>query len=124
MENRMTTIHADVRVYGDRSRTHKLGWLRKGDVVNIENFYKNWRRFVPTFGCADLLELTDSYSVYFFNVLDFEGADVIDPEEPAPDPDEQVPGPFIPEPVPSWPSDTELGAAVRVIASYFAAVLR
>jgi len=97
-------LEADVRVWGDRSRIHKLGWLRTGDQIVIVGEYKNWRKFNPVSGCEGLY-VQDDYPDYYFNWLDYEEALNSTPPEPEPDP----------IPTPSEPDDMLIGATVRII---------
>jgi len=97
-------IYGDVRVWADRHKVHKMGWLREGDVIDILNEYHGWYRFIPHSGCADLVEPDAVYAEYFVKAADMVAA-----------PEEQEPGE---DPLPTEISDAQLGAAFRILVNF------
>jgi len=95
------TMEGDCRVYGDKDRIHKMGWLRKEDVIDICDEYKNWRKFGPVLGCTEVFQPgvppNELYTELFFNTLDV----IVDELQP---------------PVtPIHDDDAALGRSIRVI---------
>jgi len=97
--NIYVTIQQDCRAWGDMKRVHKMGWLRPGDVICLKSVYKNWHRFEPYEGCADLVPTDDSYRDYYIHKDDLIVEEPVEPVSP-----EEI-------------SDAELGKALRILIS-------
>lgn len=89
MADLLVEVRIECRAWGDMRRTHKMGWLRAGDLIRFVGEYKNWRRFEIEQGCDDLVPTDENYRDYYVNVNDLTYV-VVDGNGPPPPPDIDV----------------------------------
>lgn len=115
IDPRKLRVIADERAWAN-VRTHKMGWLRPGDIIEIDQLYSGWTRFQPIEGCEEILPLTGGYNEYW-----------IDPDSEAsfePYGTEPLPGPE-PEPEPGDKvSFTKAGEALDTLARFLVQAIR
>ena len=120
MEPKWYNVNADARVWAGHSDAHKQGWMRAPAAVLAVEEYKGSVRFddwkLDGDGAADF----DNSMLYpeFWMRLDELSLEPYDPTvpDPIPTPD-PVPTPD-PTPVPGEVSDSDLGAAFRLIVDF------
>ncbi len=109
-------IYSDLRVWSAARETHKMGWLRAGDRIHLNEQYNNtWFQFDNLLGGDDLNLFDGDYNEYWVRGDELEVAatpPVIDEPEPEPEPD------------PILVEDDALGAAIRVVFDFFFGYLR
>ena len=114
---RKLRVVADERAWAN-VRTHKMGWLRPGDIIEIFELYTGWTQFRPIEGCKDLIPLTEGVYDQYWIDPDSESSFSQDETEP-------VPEPPVPEPEPGDSiSFAKAGEAFDTLARFLVQAIR